>query len=480
MNPMRLAIAAFCGLLVGTGVAGCGGDDEPILFVSSPTYTPRSEPTPTYTPLVPPTATASATPEATIGPQVSYLGVARADASPIEPAEVLEDGTPVFVRSNGSGFILVVEGRPGVSGAPVGLITFREDLASLPDLQVLASRPLGDGSPEVCDNALPSGGGVPAIDPPDFSPRPENIAAINDLACRFVDGEGRHQGVGPGEACTLFPTGDYEFVNRSSTVQYCALVSRFFEFPLGDTILTVRLRDVLGNVGPSARMVVRVVPPPTSPPSPTATPTVPTPTLFGPEITFLGVARADGSLVEPLDVTADGAPIFVRRGGFGFHLVVEGKPGRSGAAVSPRTFQPDLVTLPDLQIWVSQDLGDGSFDVCDMPEPLPQGTPRRGGGVPGSARVDFSLSPENIARVNDLACRFRDGQNQPFGRTAGEACVLFPNGDYGFARQDSTIQFCAAIDASIAFPLGDTRVTVRLRDVNGNVGEVQTIVVRIQ
>lgn len=472
-------MTALCGLLLAVAVAGCGGDDEPVPFVPSPTYTPVLPPTPTWTPEAFPTATATATPEPTTGPQVSYLGLARADATVIEPAEILGDGTPVFVRSSGSGFILVVEGRPGISGAPVGLATFREDLASLPDLQVLASRPLGDGSPRVCDNTAP-GGGVPAIDPPDFSPTPENIAAINDFACRFVDGEGRHQGVGPAEACTLFPTGDYEFVNRSSTVQYCALVSRFFEFPLGDTVVTVRLRDILGNVGPVARMVVRIVPAPTSPPSPTPTPTAPPVPVLGPEITFLGIARADGSLVEPLDVTADGAPIFVRRGGFGFHLVVEGKPGASGVPVSPRTFQPDLITMPDLQIWTSQDLGNGSPEVCDMPEALPGATPRPGGGVPGSAQVDFSLSPENIARVNDFACRFRDGQNQPFGRSPAEACVLFPSGDYGFASEESTIQFCAAVDASIAFPVGDTRVTVRLRDVNGNVGATRTMVVRIQ
>ncbi len=472
-NGRLLAGAA---VLMTFWVAGCGGDDEPVLFVSSPTFTPPPLVTPTPVPSA--TATATATPEATIGPQVSYLGLARADASVLEPEQVLEDGTPVFVRFGGSGFFLVVEGRPGVSGAPVGLVTFREDLASLPDLQIVASRPLGNGSAEVCDNA-PPGGGVPAVDPPDFSPAPERIAAMNDLGCRFVDGEGHFLAVGPADACTLFPTGDYEFVNRSSTVQYCALVSRFIEFPLGDTVLTVRLRDVLGNVGPAARMVVRVLPPPTSPPTPSPTATPLQPERIGPEITFFGVARADGSLIEPLDVTADGAPIFVRRAGFGFHLVVEGKPGPSGAPVSPRTFQPDLITFPDLQIWVSRDLGNGSPEVCDMPQVGPAATPRPGGGVPALPEVDPSLTAENIGRVNDLACRFRDGQNQPFGRQPGEGCVLFPSGEYGFASEQSTLQFCAAVDASIAFPTGDTRVTVRLRDVNGNVGATRTIVVRV-
>jgi hypothetical protein len=477
IRKWRISRAVWLGVAGVVLVAGCGSDDEALPFVSSPTFTPPA--TATATAAASATATATPTPEATIGPQVSYLGLARADGSVLEPTSVLADGTPVFVRYGGSGFFLVVEGRPGASGAPVGLETFREDLASLPDLQIVSSRPLGNGSAEVCDNT-PPGGGVPAVEPADFSPTAEHIAAINDLACRFVDGEGRHRGLGPEDACTLFPTGEYEFVNRSSTVQYCALVSRFLEFPLGETVLTVRLRDVLGNPGPPARLVVRIEPPPTSLPTATPTPTVPAPPALGPEITFLGVARADGSLVEPLDVTADGAPIFVRRGGSGFTLVIEGKPGPSGAAVSPRTYQPDLITLPDLQIWSSRDLGNGSPEVCDLPEGPPLGTPRPGGGVPGAPEVDFSLTAENIARVNDFACRFRDGQNQPFGRLPGEGCVLFPSGDYGFASEESTVQFCAAVDASIAFPTGDTRVTVRLRDVDGNVGPVRSLVIRVQ
>lgn len=453
---------------------GCSGDDEPIGLVSSPTWTPVVLTTPSPEP----SPTASATPVPTIGPRVSYFALARADGMIIEPSGTTAEGIPIYVRPTGAGFYIVVEGAPGPSGAPVGLSTFREDLASLPDLQIVASRALGDGSASVCD-VSPPGGGVPAVDPPDFSATPPVVAAINDFACRFRDGEGKPSGVGPADACTLFPSGDFGFVNPGSTVQYCAQVSRLIAFPEGDTVLTVRLRDVLGNVGAEAKIVVRVQPLPTVPPSPTATPTLPHREPQGPIVTFLGLIRADGTLVEPSDVTEDGVPVYVRRGGFGFGLVIEGMPGRSGKPVSPRTYQPDLVTFPDLQIWTSRDLGNGSPEVCDRAEGRPGSTPVPGGGVPATNPVDFALTPENIARVNDFACRFRDGQDQPFGRFDGEQCILLPNGDYGFASDDAQVQFCAAVDATIAFPVGETLITVRLRDVDGNLGPPRSMIVRV-
>ncbi len=460
--------------ILGVLFCGCSGDDEPVALVASPTWTPVVLITPS--PLPSPTATATLAP--TIGPRVSYFALARADGSILEPSGTTPGGIPVYVRPSGAGFYLVIEGAPGPSGAPVGLSTFREDLASLPDLQIVASRALGDGSTAVCD-VTPPGGGVPAVDPADFSSTPAIIAAINDFACRFRDGQGNPSGVGPADACTLFPSGDFGFVNPGSTVQYCAQVSRFIAFPEGDTVLTARLRDILGNVGAEAQIVVRVQPPPTGLPTPTPTPTLLPREEQGPVVTFLGLIRADGSLVEPNDVTDEGVPVYVRRSGFGFGLVIEGKPGRSGKPVSPRTFQPDLVTFPDLQVWTSRDLGNGSPEVCDRAEARPGKTPMPGGGVPATNPVDFALNPDNIARVNDFACRFRDGQDQPFGRFEGEQCILLASGDYGFASNDAQIQFCAMVDASIAFPVGETLITVRLRDVDGHVGPARSMIVRV-
>jgi len=63
----------------------------------------------------------------------------------------------------------------------------------LPDLQVIVSRPLSDGSGAVCDADFPEVGGVPATEPFDI----DNAAAapaINDLGCRADDGMGSRKG----------------------------------------------------------------------------------------------------------------------------------------------------------------------------------------------------------------------------------------------------------------------------------------------
>jgi hypothetical protein len=57
--------------------------------------------------------------------------------------------------------------------------------------------------------------------------------------------------------------------------------------------------------------------------------------------------------------------------------------------------------------------------------------------------------------------------------------VLYPSGEYDFVNGASTLQFCAFVDAVMVFPIGDTRLTVRLRDVNGNVGAPMAFVVRV-
>lgn len=447
-----LVALALCAALM----AGCGDDDE---------GTPQAG-------VASPTPVATGTPAPTNGPAVSYFGLARADGSVIPPTDVTGNGVPVFTRQNGSGFMIIVEGRPGTSGFPVALSTYQEDLSGLPDLQIVASRPLGNGSAAVCDVPLP-GGGVPAVSPAAFS----DVAAVNDLACRFRDGEGLPMGVGPDEACTQFPSGDYEFVVNTSTTQYCAIVARVFSFPEGDTLLTVRLRDTQGFVGPTAQLIVRILPTPTPAPTSTPTATETPPAELGPQITHFGVTRADGTIIEPIDTTEDGKPIYLRRAGFGFSLVIEGKPGRNGRPAGPSAYQEDLVTFPDLQVQVSQPLGNGSAAVCDAPKP--GGTPVPVGGVPAIDPPSFELSEENIAAVNDLACRFLDGAGQPLARSRSEACVLFPSGEYNFVDAASTLQFCAFIESVTAFTVGDTVVTARLRDVDGNVGPPRLIVVRV-
>jgi len=140
--------------------------------------------------------------------------------------------------------------------------TFRsdpDDPAVLPDLQVQVDRPIGDGSPAVCDNTPPQLGGIPAIRPPSFAPLQTVADAINDLACRFVDGQGRTLGRPPDEACVRFPDGEFHFVTQDATVQFCwEAIPRPLPFPPGDTLLTARVRDRAGAVGPTASIVIRI------------------------------------------------------------------------------------------------------------------------------------------------------------------------------------------------------------------------------
>ncbi|MCX8073032.1 MAG: hypothetical protein N3C12_11350 [Candidatus Binatia bacterium] len=520
------------------------------------------------------------------GPVVTFLGLSTADGRLVTPSGQL-DGLPVFQRASGSGFQLVVEGRSGMSGSPVGIATFQSDPFTdrRPDLQVLFNRPLGDGSPAVCS------GGVPAVVPPDFRPGQAVSDALNDIGCNFS--------LGSLSACVVNAFGQPALAASNSQIQFCATIARTLAFPAGDTIVTVRLRDVRGELGRARQILVRVgeVPlsptAPPSPPAPTATgvpptvaltplrtatstptatpsvspapphtatrmptrtalpsasasatstrsPTVRTPTASpsptrtlaatltlsptatsasatpprtrtptvtrsstptatgtllvasptptrtrsatrtptasvapasGPIVTFLGITRADDTLIAPTGVTADGIPIFERPTGAGFNIVVEGRPGTSNVPVGSVTFREN--GPPDVQVFVSRPLGDGSAAVCDR-------LPPRAGGVPAVDPPVFSDAAEVINALNDLGCRFLDGGGQPRGRGRTDACVLKPDGGFDFVVSSSTIQFCGFIDVATRFPPGEVRITVRLRDESGQTGPIAQMILRIQ
>ena len=100
------------------------------------------------------------------GPRVTFIGLAGADGTPANSLGRI-DTTPVYFRTSGFGFKLVVEGAAGSSGLMPGLVTFNtapNDPTRRPDLQIESDHALGDGSTSVCES------GVPAVDPPDFGP----------------------------------------------------------------------------------------------------------------------------------------------------------------------------------------------------------------------------------------------------------------------------------------------------------------------
>jgi hypothetical protein len=213
-----------------------------------------------------------------IGPVVTFFGLANAEGVLLDFTR--QDGIPVYSSANGLQFLIVVEGSPGLSGAKVGLCTFgvydavsnsctpscTPDCNTFPDLQIEASNPIGNGSPTVCDRAglVAKPGGVPGVDPITFDPttNPNIISIVNDLACRFVDGTGSPRGRTTYPCVKHLPSEEYGFADSRSTVEFCSSpISSAEQFPpSADTTLTVRLRDVDGNVGAPAQIIVHVGP----------------------------------------------------------------------------------------------------------------------------------------------------------------------------------------------------------------------------
>jgi hypothetical protein len=212
---------------------------------------------------------------------------------------------------------------------------------------------------------------------------------------------------------------------------------------------------------------------PTATPTETPSPT-PTPTLAGPVVTFFGAILADNSIVDPVGMEGD-VPIYQFPFGFGFIVVVEAKRGPSGESPGPSTFQPSGV--PDLQIAASRTLGNGSATVCDA-------RPPNAGGVP---ELDFHSLDDTAAvsdALNDFGCRFVDGEGLRQARSCAEGCVRFETGELGCVVQGapsvaSTQQYCAAIDTPMEFPPGDTLLTVRLRDLEGALGAIRQMILRV-
>ena len=164
-------------------------------------------------------------------------------------------------------FLVVVEAKPGRSGAKVGSKLQVDPSAQRPDLQIESTHDLGAGSTVVCDVGL-GAGGIPGVSPPDFGPSRFISDALADFACRFEF----HL---PASACTLNSNGITSTIGPDTpTAQFCDQVSATAAFPKGDSLLTVQVADVAGNIGPTAQIVVRVV---TPTPLPTPAPDLPGP-----------------------------------------------------------------------------------------------------------------------------------------------------------------------------------------------------------
>jgi hypothetical protein len=200
--------------------------------------------------------------------------------------------------TSGSGFTIVVEGQPGPSHFAVGDVTFNSqpnDPSALPDLQIRASQPLGDGKAQGCQ------GGVPGTN--DFLQTQPVADAINAFACRFT----AH--VVMDDSCFIDLLGTGRFIGATSTIQFCSTqIDSTLAFGGGDTVISVRLRDVQGNLGPVAMLTVSV--PVTGSPTPTSQPgasVTPSPISATPAPTATSSAIVTGTAATTATVTTETA-----------------------------------------------------------------------------------------------------------------------------------------------------------------------------
>lgn len=505
--PDRLAVLADSGAQFAFVTPDLGLEVITTEPFPTATATDTAPPSATVPPESTPTATATAVQPA-LGPEITYFGIARADSAPQAPSDVDGEGRPVFVRPFGSGFSLIVEARPGVSHRPVGTYAYRP--GALPDLQMILSRAIGDGSPAVCDDMPPEIGGVPATQPFLYAGTAAAIDAMNDLGCRSDDGQGEPRARSAREACTQNRSGEFAFVSSNATAQFCVPIAGAWAFPGGDTIVAVRVADVSGAVSEVREIVLRnaggtpsdptptgrlplatptrtptrsatpvaTAAAPTHTPTPTGTPLTPTPTRTpaddetGPVITYFGLSHADDRPFVADAFDSHGRPVFTLRFGYGVNLVVEARPGLLRRQPGLNGFSQ--TGLPDVQLIASQPLGNGSGELCDIEPPLL-------GGVPRTEPLEFRDDAESIRAINDFGCRLNDGAGGIHGRASSmQACTVQGSaGTYGFVALDSTVQYCLPIAQAWAFAAAETIVAVRVRDVSGAVGARREIVVRV-
>jgi len=257
---------AILGAALAIVALGCGDDDgdgpRPTI---TPTVTATTTATLTATPTPISTATATAKVTPIPGPQITFLGLTRADDTLLMPSGTADEGTPIYIRAPGasglaSGFVLIIEGKPGASGAGVGTSSYDPSGSSFPDLALQVSRPLGNGSTTICDDPQVAPGGVPATLPVSFEETPENIAAVNDLGCRFSNGAGEYRSRTRGDDSCVNFNGAFDFVADATRAQFCGFISVPLGFHAGDTTITARLRDLQGNWGAPAQIIIRVGP----------------------------------------------------------------------------------------------------------------------------------------------------------------------------------------------------------------------------
>lgn len=184
--------------------------------------------------------------------------------TPTPTPELDPDGRQIFRSGSDAYFMIVVEARP--SGAAVNQTVLPLDSSQRPGLQLFTSNALGPDTPPAAEVDCRSGlsldqyGGIPGVDPPDYDDPSDTVTdALTDLACRFQATTDRES------ACTVDVAGRPAFLNPAGAtngiVQFCHFVIAKSSFPAGqDTVLTVRVADTAGKLGPASEIVVHIGP----------------------------------------------------------------------------------------------------------------------------------------------------------------------------------------------------------------------------
>jgi len=152
---------------------------------------------------------------------------------------------------------------------------------------------------------------------------------------------------------------------------------------------------------------------------------------------------------------------------------VEARPGsstRPPGRVLIHSSPDDPAGRPDLQIQADRNLGNGNTLVCELgPPPTPLG------GVPGINPPSYELTQMISDALNDFGCRFDTHV------TTDDACTKDALEDFKFVASNTTLQFCSVptVALELAFPSGETRLTVQVRDTGGNIGNQRAIIIRV-
>ena len=161
---------------------------------------------------------------------------------------------------------------------------------------------------------------------------------------------------------------------------------------------------------------------------------------------------------------SQGSFMLVAEAGIGHSNRLPGIEGVfSGGAVQPIT---DISGRPSVQILPDHNLGNGSAAVDCRTHPL--------GGVRGlPGKMTFPPGDDVTTTLVDMACRFE------VATASSVACTRDRYGNFAFINAGTSRQYCFQVSPTSELPEGDNVFALQFRDLAGNLGPRQEIVIRV-